>query len=48
MNDSNQIRQQLASAPADQKSAIQDKFKADGQTAVTEFQQAEQGVMPRT
>jgi tetratricopeptide (TPR) repeat protein len=43
INDSNQVRQQLATAPADQKSALQDKLKADGQTAVTEFQQAEQG-----
>ena len=33
----------MASAPADQKSALQDKLKADAQTAVTEFQQAEQG-----
>lgn len=47
MNDSNQVRQQLASAPADQKSALQDKLKADGQTAVTEFQQAEQGASPK-
>jgi tetratricopeptide (TPR) repeat protein len=44
MNDSKQVGQQLASAPADQKSALQDKIKADGQTAVTEFQQSEQGV----
>lgn len=43
MNDINQVKQQLASAPADQKSALQDKLKADGQTAVTEFSQAEQG-----
>jgi tetratricopeptide (TPR) repeat protein len=47
INDSNQVRQQLASAPADQKSALQDKIKADGQTAVTEFQQAEQGASPK-
>jgi tetratricopeptide (TPR) repeat protein len=43
MTDINQVKQQLASAPADQKSALQDKLKADAQTAVTEFQQAEQG-----
>lgn len=43
MNDINSVKQQLASAPADQKSALQDKLKADAQTAVTEFQQAEQG-----
>jgi tetratricopeptide (TPR) repeat protein len=42
MTDSGQIRQQLATAPADQKSALQDKIKADSQTAVTEFQGAEQ------
>jgi tetratricopeptide (TPR) repeat protein len=47
MSDSNQVRQQLASAPADQKSALQDKLKADGQSAVTEFQQAEQGASPK-
>ena len=47
MNDSNQVRQQLATAPADQKSVLQDKLKADGQTAVTEFQQAEQGASPK-
>jgi tetratricopeptide (TPR) repeat protein len=47
MNDSTQVRQQLATAPADQKSALQDKLKADGQTAVTEFQQAEQGASPK-
>ena len=29
MNDSNQVQQQLASAPADQKSRLQDKLKAD-------------------
>jgi len=44
INDSKQVGQQLASAPADQKAALQDKIKADGQTAVTEFQQSEQGV----
>ena len=42
MTDSSQVRQQLATAPADQKSALQDKIKADSQTAVTEFQGAEQ------
>jgi tetratricopeptide (TPR) repeat protein len=47
INDSNQVRQQLAAASADQKSALQDKIKADGQTAVTEFQQAEQGASPK-
>lgn len=47
MNDSSQVRQQLASASADQKSALEDKIKADAQTAVTEFQQAEQGASPK-
>jgi tetratricopeptide (TPR) repeat protein len=47
MNDVNQVKQQLAAAPADQKSALQDKLKADGQTAVTEFSQAEQGTSPK-
>lgn len=47
MNDSTQLRQQLAAAPADQKSAIQDKMNADAQTAVTEFQAAEQATNPK-
>jgi tetratricopeptide (TPR) repeat protein len=47
MSDSATLRQQLASAPADQKSAIQDKLNADAQTAVTEFQQAEQATSPK-
>jgi tetratricopeptide (TPR) repeat protein len=47
MNDSAQVRKDLAAAPADQKQALQDKLKADGQTAVTEFQQAEQGASPK-
>lgn len=47
INDSNQLRQQLGAAPADQKSVLQDKIKTDGQTAVTEFQQAEQGAGPK-
>lgn len=47
MTDSTQLRQQLASAPADQKSALQDKLNTDAQTAVTEFQQAEQATNPK-
>ena len=47
MSDSAQLRQQLASAPADQKSAIQDKLNTNAQTAVTEFQQAEQATNPK-
>jgi tetratricopeptide (TPR) repeat protein len=42
MTDTAQLRQQLSASPADQKGTIQDKIKADSQTAVTEFQQAEQ------
>ncbi len=44
MADANDLRTQLRTAPADQKSALQDKRSADCQTAVTEFTQAEQGV----
>jgi tetratricopeptide (TPR) repeat protein len=44
MADANDLRTQLRTAPADQKSALQDKRAADCQTAVTEFTQAEQGV----
>jgi tetratricopeptide (TPR) repeat protein len=47
MNDMNQVKQQLTTAPADQKSVLNDKMKADAQTAVTEFQQAEQGIGPK-
>jgi tetratricopeptide (TPR) repeat protein len=43
----NQDRQALASAPADQKAAAQEKIKTDSQTAVTEFKAAEQGVQPK-
>jgi len=42
MNDATQSHQQLATAPADQKSVLQDKIKTDNQTAVTEFKAAEQ------
>jgi tetratricopeptide (TPR) repeat protein len=44
LNDSTNLRTQLKGAPADQKSAIQDKLNADYQTAITELSQAEQGV----
>jgi tetratricopeptide (TPR) repeat protein len=44
MADANDLRTQLRTATADQKSALQDKRSADCQTAVTEFTQAEQGV----
>jgi tetratricopeptide (TPR) repeat protein len=44
MDDSSTLRAQLRAASPDQKSAIQDKMNADYQTAITEFEQAEQGV----
>jgi tetratricopeptide (TPR) repeat protein len=47
LNDSAPLRAQLKTAPADQQSAIKDKLNADYQTAITELQQAEQGVLPK-
>ncbi|MGH9744565.1 MAG: tetratricopeptide repeat protein [Candidatus Acidiferrales bacterium] len=47
MDDAATLRPQLKAAPADQKSAIQAKLSADYQTAITELQQAEQGVPPK-
>ena len=47
MDDSDALRKQLATAPADQKSAIQDKLDSDYKTAIDELQQAEQGVQPK-
>jgi tetratricopeptide (TPR) repeat protein len=44
LTEANDLRTQLRSAPADQKSAMQEKRAADCQTAVTEFTAAEQGV----
>jgi len=44
MADGAEQRKQLNTASADQKAAIKDKLNADYQTAITEFQQAEQGV----
>jgi tetratricopeptide (TPR) repeat protein len=38
------LRKQISSAPADQKAALQDKVKADAQTAATAFQAAEKAV----
>jgi tetratricopeptide (TPR) repeat protein len=43
LNDSKTVKTQLASATADQKSALQDKLNSDCQTAANELQQAEQG-----
>jgi tetratricopeptide (TPR) repeat protein len=47
LDDSDTLRKQLATLPADQKSATQDKINADYQTAIAELQQAEQGVQPK-
>jgi tetratricopeptide (TPR) repeat protein len=47
MNDSATLRTQIKTAPADQQGAIKDKLNADYQTAITELQQAEQGVLPK-
>jgi tetratricopeptide (TPR) repeat protein len=47
LDDSDTLRKQLATLPADQKSATQDKINTDYQTAITELQQAEQGVQAK-
>ncbi|HTR46455.1 MAG TPA: carboxypeptidase regulatory-like domain-containing protein [Verrucomicrobiae bacterium] len=47
LSDADEIRKQLKAAPADQKSALQDKLNTDYQTAITELQAAEQGVGPK-
>jgi tetratricopeptide (TPR) repeat protein len=47
LNDSRTVRTQMASAPADQKQALQDKINTDCQTAVTELSQAEQAAGPK-
>jgi tetratricopeptide (TPR) repeat protein len=44
LTDADDLKKQLKTAPADQKSALQDKINADYQTAITELQTAEQGV----
>jgi len=44
MADANDLRKQLGAAPAEQKAPLQAKRTTDCQTAITEFQQAEQGV----
>jgi len=44
LGDADELRKQLKTAPADQKSGIQDKMNADYQTAISELQQAEQAV----
>src|ERR1700751_2425681 len=47
MNDSTTLRTQLKTPPADQPSGIKAKLNTDYQTAITELQQAEQGVLPK-
>jgi tetratricopeptide (TPR) repeat protein len=47
MTEANDLRTQIRTASADQKSALQEKRATDCQTAVTEFSQAEQGVGPK-
>ncbi|MGH7836697.1 MAG: carboxypeptidase regulatory-like domain-containing protein, partial [Candidatus Binataceae bacterium] len=44
MNDAATLRTQWKTAPADQKTALQEKMNADYQTAINSFQLAEQGV----
>ncbi len=47
LDDSDTLRKQMATMPADQKTATQDKMNADYQTAITELEQAEKGVQPK-
>jgi tetratricopeptide (TPR) repeat protein len=47
MTDANDLRKQIGAAPTDQKAPLQEKRTADCQTAITEFQQAEQGAGPK-
>lgn len=47
VNESNDLAKQIKAAPADQRSALQQKKIADCETAITEFRQAEQGVGPK-
>jgi tetratricopeptide (TPR) repeat protein len=44
MDDATTLRAQLKTTPADQQAPIKDKLNTDYQTAITELQQAEQGV----
>jgi tetratricopeptide (TPR) repeat protein len=44
MEDWDTVHKQLATTPADQKAALQDKLATDSKTAVSEFQLAEKGV----
>jgi tetratricopeptide (TPR) repeat protein len=45
--DADNLQKQLRTAPADQKSAVQDKLNSANQAAITEFQQAEPLVGPK-
>jgi tetratricopeptide (TPR) repeat protein len=47
LDDSDALRKQLATLPADQKTATQDKINTDYQTAISELEQAEKGVQPK-
>jgi tetratricopeptide (TPR) repeat protein len=47
MNDANDISKQLKTAAGDQKGSLQQKRAAECETALTEFQQSEQGVGPK-
>jgi tetratricopeptide (TPR) repeat protein len=46
MYDSDTLRRQLATTPADQKGSLQDKLNSDYQTAIVEFHLAEQAESP--
>ncbi len=46
MNDADNLKKQVATAPADQKSDLTAKMNADYQTALTEYTAAEQGINP--
>lgn len=47
LDDWDAVHKQLATSPADQKQALQDKLSADAKTAVSELTLAEQGVQPK-
>jgi tetratricopeptide (TPR) repeat protein len=46
MSDSDTLRTQLTTTPADQRGAVQDKLNTDYKTAIGEFQQAQQADAP--
>src|ERR1700722_9298750 len=47
MTEATDLQKQIKTAPADQRAPLQQKRAADCETALTEFQQAEQGVGPK-